>query len=254
MWARGLKLAGTASRNRGPETSPAPAPAAPGGGNRRTPKKQRSRHNTNKTTHLRVPSGRQVPHVLQEEGAEDGVRLLRSPAPKIDPGGALVIHAEREQGFGGEEPGSSLVIRPWLAEPLSSHEGRARKGGGAGRHPGLFSQTRGALQRTQVAVERATPLETAWISFLLIQELFNVLELNAGKSGEGGVGAATEALTNPPQPKECGTAPGVEPRQRRGSSGFLLLGGTHSHEGRNRGGGRGPPRAAEGEPRGLLVL
>ena len=137
-------MAGTASRNRGPETSPAPAPAAPGGeGNRRTPKKQRSRHNTNKTTHLRVPSGRQVPHVLQEEGAEDGVRLLRSPAPTIDPGGALVIHAEREQGFGGEEPGSSLVIRPWLAEPLSSHEGRARKGGGAGRHPGLFSQTRG---------------------------------------------------------------------------------------------------------------
>ena len=131
-------MAGTASRNRGPETSPAPAPAAPGGGirrtpkkqrsrhntnktthsrvpsgrqvphvlreeggNRRTPKKRRSRHNTNKTTHLRVPSGRQVPHVLQEEGAEDGVRLLRSPAPAIDPGGALVIHAEREQGFGG---------------------------------------------------------------------------------------------------------------------------------------------------------
>ena len=216
-------MAGTASRNRGPETSPAPAPAAPGGGeNRRTPKKQRSRHNTNKTTHLRVPSGRQVPHVLQEEGAEDGVRLLRSPAPTIDPGGALVIHAEREQGFGGGGTGF-LAGHQALAcgAALLSRGGKGQKGGGAGRHPGLFSQTRGALQRTQVAVERATPLETAWISFPLIQELFNVLELNAGKSGEGGVGAATEALTNPPQPKECGTAPGVEPRQRRGSSGFL---------------------------------
>ena len=215
-------MAGTASRSRGPETSPAPAPAAPGGGNRRTPKKQRSRHNTNRTTHLRVPSGRQVPHVLQEEGAEDGVRLLRSPAPKIDPGGALVIHAEREQGFGGGGTGFLAGHQALAcgAALLSRGEGPERGGAPEGtRAPS--PRHGGALQRTQVAVERATPLETAWISFLLIQELFNVLELNAGKSGEGGVGAATEALTNPPQPKECGTAPGVEPRQRRGSSGFL---------------------------------
>ena len=145
MWARGLKLAGTASRNRGPETSPAPAPAAPGGGNRRTPKKQRSRHNTNRTTHLRVPSGRQVPRVLQEEGAEDGVRLLRSPAPTIDPGGALVIHAEREQGFGGGGTGFLAGHQALAcgAALLSRGEGPERGGAPEGtrapspRHGGL---------------------------------------------------------------------------------------------------------------------
>ena len=160
---------------------------------------------------------------------------------------------------GNKDSGGRNRVPRWSSGPgLRSRSPPTREGperGGAPEGTRASSPRHGgALQRTQVAVERATPRESAWISFLLIQELFNVLELNAGKSGEGGVGAATEALTNPPQPKECGTAPGVEPRQRRGSSGFLLLGGTHSHEGRNGGGGRGPPRAAEGEPRGLLVL
>ena len=248
-------MAGTASRNRGPETSPAPAPAAPGGGETVERLKSKDQGTTPIKPHTYVSlQGDRFLTSSRKRGPRTVSGSSGVPPQQSIPGGPSSSMPSGNKDSGGEEPGSSLVIRPWLAEPLSSHEGRARKGGGAGRHPGLFSQTRGALQRTQVAVERATPLETAWISFLLIQELFNVLELNAGKSGEGGVGAATEALTNPPQPKECGTAPGVEPRQRRGSSGFLLLGGTHSHEGRNRGGGRGPPRAAEGEPRGLLVL
>ena len=98
-------MAETASRNRGPETSPAPAePGSTGGGNRRTPKSKRSRHDTNITTHLRVPSGRQVPHVLQEEGTEDGVRLLRSPTPPTiaDPWGPLSSMLSRNKDSGGE--------------------------------------------------------------------------------------------------------------------------------------------------------
>ena len=88
----GLKLAGTASKHPGPRNlSCSGRPRHHRGGNRRTPKKSSSRHNTNRTTHLHVPSGRQVPRFLQEDGAEDGVRLLRSPAPPTigDPLGPL---------------------------------------------------------------------------------------------------------------------------------------------------------------------
>ena len=248
-------MAGTASRNRGPETSPAPAPAAPGGGET----VERLKSKDQGTTPIK-------PHTYVSLQGDRFLTSSRKRGPRTVSGSSGVPPQQSIPGgpsssmpSGNKDSGGRNRVPRWSSGPgLRSRSPLTRegpeRGGGAGRHPGLFSQTRGALQRTQVAVERATPLETAWISFLLIQELFNVLELNAGKSGEGGVGAATEALTNPPQPKERGTAPGVEPRQRRGSSGFLLLGGTHSHEGRNRGGGRGPPRAAEGEPRGLLVL
>ena len=138
--------------------------------------------------------------------------------------------------------------------------GRARKGGGAGRHPGLFSQTRGALQRTQVAVERATPLETAWISFLLIQELFNVLELNAGKGGEGGGRGSHKGVDKSTSAKRVRGPPLVwSPVSADAGSGgaspasFFLEGHTRTMVGTGAPEGA-PPRAAEGEPRGLLVL
>ena len=145
----GIEIGGDSVKKPGPRNLSCSGPGSTGGGgNRRTPKKQRSRHNTNKTTHLRVPSGRQVPHVLQEEGAEDGVRLLRSPAPTIgDPWGPLSSMLSGNKDSGGEEPGSSLVIRPWLAEPLSSHGGKGQKGGGRRKAPGPPSPRHGGLCR-----------------------------------------------------------------------------------------------------------
>ena len=101
----GIEIGGDSVKKPGPRNLSCSGRARQhrGGGNRRTSKKQRSRHNTNITTHLRVPSGRQVPHVLQEEGTEDGVRLLRSPTPPTiaDPWGPLSSMLSRNKDSGG---------------------------------------------------------------------------------------------------------------------------------------------------------
>ena len=57
-----------------------------------------------------------------------------------------------------------------FSQPANSQGQRGARGG-PGKAPGLRLPDTGALQRTQVTVERATPQEAAWISFLLIQDL-----------------------------------------------------------------------------------
>ena len=150
MWARGLKLAGTASRNRGPETSPAPAPAAPGGGETVERLKSKDQGTIPIKPHTYVSlQGDRFLTSSRKRGPRTVSGSSGVPPQQSIPGGPSSSMPSGNKDSGGEEPGSSLVIRPGLAEPLSSHEGRARKGGGRRKAPGpLLPDTGGSAEDT----------------------------------------------------------------------------------------------------------
>ena len=157
-------MAETASRNRGPETSPAPAePGSTGGGNREHLKQKiKAQHQYNHT--LTCPfraTGSSRPPGRGDRGRCQAPQESHSPNDRRSLG-ALVIHAEQEQGFGGGRiqaprwssgPGSrshspltggkSTVSASSGISGPSLSASRTRPPWDRGRHPGLVSQTWG---------------------------------------------------------------------------------------------------------------
>ena len=144
MWARGLKLAGTASRNRGPETSPAPAPAAPGGGETVERLKSKDQGTTPIKPHTYVSlQGDRFLTSSRKRGPRTVSGSSGVPPQQSIPGGPSSSMPSGNKDSGGRNRVPRWSSGPGLRSRSPLTGGRARKGGGAGRHPGPFSQTRG---------------------------------------------------------------------------------------------------------------